>query len=393
MLIQEKIRQAAKILQEQSIDCWITFVRESGINGDPMLSFLVKEELTWHSAFIITAQGESYAIVGEGDRLNIESLNVYNHVLGSVEGIKSLVQATLQKLNPNKIALNYSIGSEICDGITHGMFLTFREYMQEIGMADRITSAEKIISSLRGRKSKTEQEWMKEACKKAMNIFHQAKDFIRPGLKAIEIADFIRSKAEEEGLPGAWDSNYCPAVFTGPGEKPLHHPPSEDKVVEGDLIYIDFGVKVNGYCSDLQRTFYMLPKGETEIPNPVIHGFETLVESIERVKQALKPGVLGLNMDKIAREYIVEQGYKDFPHGLGHQVGQYAHDGTALLGPAWEKYANKPFEPIEGGMVFTIEPRLYVEGHGTVSIEEMVVVTEHGSEWMIEPQKELWVCK
>jgi Xaa-Pro aminopeptidase len=103
----------------------------------------------------------------------------------------------------------------------------------------------------------------------------------------------------------------------------------------------------------------------------------------------LKPGVQGVAVDSVAREHIVSRGYEGYPHGLGHQVGRFAHDGTALLGPAWEKYANKPFEPIEENMVFTIEPRLTVPGRGVVTIEEMVLVTAGGAEFLSEPQKEL----
>jgi len=74
---------------------------------------------------------------------------------------------------------------------------------------------------------------------------------------------------------------------------------------------------------------------------------------------------------------------------LGHQVGRFAHDGTALLGPAWEKYARKPHAPLESGMVFTIEPRLTVPGHGVATVEEMVTVTGSGAEYLSSPQKEL----
>jgi len=76
-----------------------------------------------------------------------------------------------------------------------------------------------------------------------------------------------------------------------------------------------------------------------------------------------------------------------FPHGLGHQVGRFSHDGTALLGPPWEKYVQKPFLPLEERMVFTIEPRLEVPGRGTATIEEMVVVTKNGADWLSHPQK------
>ena len=103
----------------------------------------------------------------------------------------------------------------------------------------------------------------------------------------------------------------------------------------------------------------------------------------------MKPGVIAKDIDAIARNIIVIKGYDEFPHGLGHQVGRFSHDGTALLGPPWEKYAQKPFQKLEEGMVFTIEPRLQVESRGTVTIEEMVVVTSDGADWLTNPQKDI----
>ena len=100
-----------------------------------------------------------------------------------------------------------------------------------------------------------------------------------------------------------------------------------------------------------------------------------------------------LEIDAIARKTIVDEGYEEFPHGLGHQVGRFSHDGTALLGPAWEKYAQKPFQYLEEGMVFTIEPRLTVKNRGTATIEEMVIVTNDGADWLTHPQKEILIIK
>jgi len=113
------------------------------------------------------------------------------------------------------------------------------------------------------------------------------------------------------------------------------------------------------------------------------------VEAVERSRQAIVPGGRGLDVDAVARQVLAANGYEGFPHGLGHQVGRYAHDGTALLGPAWEKYAQKPFQTLEPSMVFTLEPRLTVPGRGVATIEEMVVVTEHGAEYLSDPQREL----
>ena len=102
---------------------------------------------------------------------------------------------------------------------------------------------------------------------------------------------------------------------------------------------------------------------------------------------------MGLDIDAISRAVLKRNGFEEFPHALGHQVGRFAHDGTALLGPAWEKYASKPFQPLEEGMVFTLEPRLTVPGYGIATIEEMVVVTKKGAEYLSTPQKKLILLK
>jgi Xaa-Pro aminopeptidase len=389
MLVKEKIEQAKGILKELNIDCWITFVRESQINGDPTLAFLIEADVTWHSAFIITASGETRAIVGRYDAQTVEELHAYDHVEGFVEGAKEPLTEYLSKIDPAQIAVNYSQDSEICDGITHGMYLTLVEYLTEIGMADRIISAEKIVSALRQRKTATELEYIKEAIRATEEIFIKVADFIKPGLTEKQIAQFMRNERIARDLEPAWEETVCPAVFTGPDTADPHYAPTDRKIEPGHVLNMDFGVKYKHYCSDLQRTFYILQKGETEAPEEVQKGFVTIIKSIELAKDVIKSGVRGLEADAAARACVVENGYTEFPHALGHQVGRFSHDGTALLGPAWEKYAGKPFELLEAGMVFTIEPRLYVEGRGTVTIEEMVAITETGSEYLSTPQKEL----
>jgi Xaa-Pro aminopeptidase len=389
MLIKEKVDQAVEILREYETDCWITFVRESGIMRDPMMDFLCPADMTWHSAFIITRSGETHAIVGQMEKQTIEEMKVYRHVSGYVEGIKKDLVDALKALDPRTIAINYSQTSEVCDGLTHGMYLTLRGMLAEIGFAGRLVSAEKIASSLKARKTPAEIDRMKRAIGHTLDIFSMVKDYIRPGRTEKEIAAFMSREAEGRGLGFGWDRAHCPAVFTGPDTAGAHYRPTDRVVERGHVLNMDFGLKVEDYTSDLQRTFYILEEGQTEAPEEVNRGFETIVSSIELARKAIRPGVQGVEIDRIARDHIVAQGYEEFPHGLGHQVGRFAHDGTALLGPPWEKYASKPFEPIEEGMVFTIEPRLTVPGRGVVTIEEMVLVDADGAEYMSTPQKEL----
>ena len=389
MLIREKIKQAVGLLKEFDVDCWLTFTRESAINGDPVLPFLAPGDVTWHSAFIISRDGRAHAIVGKYDRKLIEETGAYDAVEAFVTGFKELLQNYLKSLNPRTIAVNYSQGSEICDGLTHGMFLTLEETLAGIGMAGRLASSERIVSALRERKSAAEIAHIKEAIRHTQEIFGLAADFIAPGRSEREIAAYILAEVERRRLPLAWGEATCPAVFTGPDTAQAHYTPTGRFVERGHVLNMDFGVKVNDYCSDLQRTFYILGENETEAPPEVRRGFDTIVESVEAARRAMKPGVRGIEIDAVARGIITGAGYEEFPHALGHQVGRFPHDGTALLGPAWEKYAQKPFRPLEPGMVFTIEPRLAVPGKGVVTIEEMVVVTDTGADWLSHPQKEL----
>ena len=389
MLIKEKISQSVAILREFDVDCWLTFVRETALNGDPTLPYLVDGDLTWHSALIVTKGGETCAIVGQYDRKAVEDLGAYTHVTGYVEGITAPLREYIVKIRPSKIAVNYSAESEICDGLTHGMYMVLRDILSGIGMQDRLVQADRIIGALRERKSPAELERIRKAIAATETIFGEVASFIRPGRTEKEIAGFMRERADAMGFPRAWDERTCPAVFTGPDTAAAHYNPTERNVEEGHILNMDFGLKAEEYCSDMQRTFYILRRGEKRAPDDVRKGFETIVRSIEESRRAMRPGVTGQSVDAVARSIIRGAGYDEFPHGLGHQVGRFAHDGTALLGPAWEKYARKPFAPLEEGMVFTIEPRLTVAGRGVATVEEMVVVTKSGAEFLSTPQREL----
>jgi Xaa-Pro aminopeptidase len=167
------------------------------------------------------------------------------------------------------------------------------------------------------------------------------------------VADFVARRWTARQI--RWEPVTCPAVFTGPDTAEAHYGPTGRPIEPGHVVNMDFGVKVDGYCSDLQRTWYVMAKGERVPPPEVRHGFDTIVRAIEDARLMMRPGVLGLDVDAAARQVIVGAGYQEFPHALGHQVGRFSHDGTALLGPAWEKYGRKPFL-LPKGMVFTLEP-------------------------------------
>lgn len=388
-LIAEKISQAVRILGEKDIDIWMIFVRESSNMKDPSMDMVVGATCVWQSAYIINRNGDTTAILGSLDVASMKEHGTYKNVIGYVKSIREPLLEYLNEHKPGKIAINYSRDSCLADGLTHGMYLELIDHLKGTQFADCLLSSEEIIAALRGRKSAAEIVLMRKAVDVALEIFDDVTRFIKPGLSELDIADFVKVNTAGKGLGLSWEAEYCPSVFSGPDTAGAHAGPTGRKVAPGHVINMDFGVNYKGYCSDLQRTWYVLREGETAPPAEVQKGFDTIVKSIELAAAAIRPGVMGCEIDDIARNYIISQGYDEFPHALGHQVGKFAHDGGGLLAPRWERYGNLPFLKIEENQVFTIEPRLTIEGFGIATVEEEVIVTANGCEFLSPPQKEI----
>jgi Xaa-Pro aminopeptidase len=273
------------------------------------------------------------------------------------------------------------------------MYLILLNHLKGTGYENKLVTSEEIVSALKGRKSSTELQIMQYAADETLKIYDEVTSFIKPGVTEIEIADFIKQKVRERGYELAWDEDHCPAVFTGPDTQSAHSGPTDRKVEKGHILTMDFGIKYKGYCSDLQRMWYILKDDEKDAPKEVKKGFNIIKDSIRKVASELKPGVIGCEMDDIARNYITGEGYPEYPHGLGHQVGKSVHDGGGGLFPRWEKYGNAPFLQVEESQVYTIEPRLPVEGYGTATIEEEVVVTSDSCRFISKPQEKLILVK
>ena len=393
LIFKEKIDQAISILEEKDIDMWVTFVRESSINHDAVLDMIVGVNSTWQAAFIINKDGDTTAIIGDMEEENFKKTGLYKNIIGYLKSIREPFVEYLKKKDPKKIAINYSKNSVLADGLTYGMYQILLDHLEGTGFSERLISSEEIISALRGRKSSTEMNIMKEAVDETLKIFDQVTGFLKPGMTEIEVADFVRKLTVEKGFEYGWEETHCPAVFAGPNPNGPHMGPSDKKIEKGTLVNMDFGILFKGYCSDLQRTWYILNDGEEKAPEPVQKGFEVIRDAIQKVANKLKPGVKGVDMDSIARSYIIENGYPEYPHGLGHQVGKTVHDGVAGLFPSWERYGNSPFMDLEEGQVFTIEPRLPVEGFGVSTLEEEIYLTKDGCEFISKPQKELILIK
>jgi Xaa-Pro aminopeptidase len=387
-LIKEKIEQAQKILAEEDVDLWLTFVRESEAAGDPVLDLILGGGCTWHSAFMIPSVGSPVAIVGSLDEARIKETGAYE-VIGYREGIGKVLIEQLDRFSPSKIAINFSENDVMSDGLSHGMYLTLTKYLEGTKYAEALTSSENIISKLRGRKTPEEIRRVKVNIDLTLDIFSRVTGVIKPGMTEKEVASFILGEVEKEGVETSWESSQCPAVFTGPESAGAHARPTDRKIEKGHVLNIDFGTRMLDYCSDLQRTWYFLRDGEEDAPEEVKKPFYVIRDSIALAAEKIRPGMEGREIDSIARDYIVGNGYEEYPHALGHQVGRSTHDGAGLLCPVWERYGNLPYLKIEENQVYTLEPRINIPGYGVATIEEIIVVRKDGGEFLSDPQQEL----
>ena len=389
-IVIEKTQQAINLLKEKNIDLWLTFVRETSAGGDPILPlFYGESNLTWQSALIFTQTGESLAIVGRFEMETARNIGAFVKVIPYDESIRPMLLAELERLNPKQIAINYSESDVLADGLSHGMYLNLLSLLEGTPFKDRLIPAEHLISSLRGRKSDLEISRIRQAITTTEEIYAKAFANIQPGMSEMQVAEMMHAEVIQRGLGFAWPRSNNPAVNAGPNSPVGHNAPTDIIIERGHLLHFDFGVREKDYCSDIQRMVYFLKKGESQPPEPVRKAFKTEVRAIQAAFKAVRPGATGIEVDRAARSVITAAGYPEYPYATGHQVGRLAHDGGAILGPAWDRYGQTPFLPLEVGQVFTLEPGLMVPGYGYIGLEEDIIVTADGAEFLSTPQTEL----
>lgn len=386
-LVCEKVEQAVGILSELGIDAWLTFVRETTESCDTVLPIILGHHLTWQSALILTRTGEQIAIVGRYDADTVRGVGAWREVIGYDQGISTVLRETLARLDPRHIAVNYSIDDVKADGLSHGLWLLLQSHLKGTPFVERLTSGERIAAALRGRKSPGEVARIRAAVAATEEIFEETGRFLTIGRTEREVAASMKEQARRRGLDFAWEEAGCPIVNTGPESSIGHSIPSDLKIAPGHVVHIDFGVKKDGFCSDLQRCWYVPRPGESRPPEPVQRAFDATRSAILAAAAVLRPGVEGWVVDQAARSTLTAAGYPEYQHGTGHHLGRAAHDGGGILGPRWEKYGGGPFRRVEAGNVFTLELGVYANGeHGAIGLEEDVLVTESGVEWLSTPQ-------
>ncbi len=390
MLYHEKAAQAETLLDEVGLDAWLIFVRESVIRPDPGIELVVGADVTWDSAFIFGRDGQRVAIVGRYDVAGVRASGLFRTVIGYDESIRDPLIDALRRLDPLTIGLNYSLDDPTADGLTHGMFLHLCDLLSQTPFPSRFVSAAPLLAKLRSRKTPAEVERIRAAIAATEEIVGLVEEQIRPGVSEAQIAAFVHDEFRRRNLASAWSWDACPIVNSGPDSEAGHGGPRDDIVVQpGHLVHIDLGVQREGYCSDIQRMWYVRRSDEESPPPEVQRAFETVVRAIEAGAAALRPGVRGYEVDAAARQVIIDAGYEEYRHALGHGLGRACHDGGPLLGPRWPRYGSTPDMQVEVGNVYTLELGVATSA-GYIGIEEDVLVTDGGIEFLSTFQRRLW---
>ena len=221
------------------------------------------------------------------------------------------------------------------------------------------------VDSVRACKDEAEKALMRRASEINDLCMEKLAAYLHDGVTERECTAYLEQCYGEYGCDGV---SFDPIVSFGANAADPHHAPDDTVVQEGDCIVIDIGCKKDHYCSDMTRTFFW-KKADSRYA--AIH--DLVREANEKAEALVRPGVSLCDVDAAARDHIAAAGYGDyFTHRLGHFIGMEDHEqgDVSAVNAA----------PAEVGMVFSIEPGVYLPGEFGVRIEDLVIVTEDGCE-------------
>lgn len=222
-----------------------------------------------------------------------------------------------------------------------------------------------LVEDFRIIKTPSELKLIKKAVRISLSVFKQVSDALEIGKKEKEIAAFVEYRMRTSG---ADSTSFSTIVLSGKRSALPHGSPSEKRIKNNEAVLIDSGACLDGYNSDLTRVFFL---GRIHPALNKIYGIIKAAQ--EKAIKAIRPGIKACKVDSIARGYIKKHGFvRYFGHSLGHGIGREVHEAPSLS--AESKVILRP------GMVFTVEPAVYIPGLGGIRIEDMVLVTNSGAE-------------
>lgn len=247
----------------------------------------------------------------------------------------------------------------------HLAFAEFEEINKQLPKICKFVCTYDILESLRQIKTEDEIKKIRTAVEIAIEAFEYIREFICLGKRESEIAEELRQFIRRQGADKvAFDI----IVAAGRNSAFPHYNTGNRDLRPNEIVLIDMGVDYEGYKSDLTRVFFL-----GKITPIVKRTYSAVMEARNAAIRQIKPGFLISNLDKVARQYITRKGYgRFFGHSLGHGIGLEVHEEPHI--------SKKNKNCLKKGMVFTIEPAIYLPNKFGIRIEDMVLVTKKGAE-------------
>lgn len=287
----------------------------------------------------------------------IENFNIVEHK-GPIE---SEINNQLEALNVKRLGFE----SE------YTTFDLYKTYEKKFNI--ELIPVKHLVESMRQIKNEDELTILKQAAKIADDAFVHILNYIRPGVKEIDIAIELEYFMKQAGATAA---SFDTIVASGYRSSLPHGIASTKTIENGELVTLDFGALYNGYCSDITRTVAV-----GNISDELKTIYDIVLEAQVRGVNGIKKGMTGKEADLLTRDYITEQGYGEyFGHSTGHGLGLEVHEGPRL-----SPHSDTILKP---GMVVTVEPGIYIPEVGGCRIEDDIVITEAGNERLTNSSKD-----
>lgn len=255
--------------------------------------------------------------------------------------------------------------------MSHAEYLDLQEKLHA-----ELKPAQNLLTMLRMVKNERELEALVRAQRIAEKALKQVLAVIKPGLTEREVAAELIYRMLREGADGV---SFEPIVVTGVKSSMPHGVPGDVEIRSGDFLTMDFGCRLDGYCSDMTRTVAI---GSATAEMRTV--YDTVLKAQLAAIAVAKAGMTGAEVDKVARDVIAAAGYGDcFGHGFGHGLGLDVHEAPTA-GPSG-------LTPMPVGAVISAEPGIYLEGRFGVRIEDVIALNETGCVDIMEAPKELLI--
>ncbi len=394
---QERIQTLLpEAMKRAEVDTWAILCRSN--NNDPLARHVGCENAVAPAVFMFRLMDDevfSIVFTPPGEATALQEIALHDSIVVTGRSPGAIVEAA-DYINTNvrgRLALNFSDTNEIADGLSQTQYNRLTELLTQ-QVRNRIVSSEDLVYEWLSVKTPAEVDILRKAAEITSRWQYEVYETVVPNQTTDrDIAHFLKAKMREIGVTDAWAPDQNPAVNSGPDRGHAH--PTDRVIRPGDVIQIDFGIRVYDlWVTDIQRFAYVLHRDETEPPADIQRYWEVARDGNRMVLEVMQPGITGLEVDRVQRDWMAENGSMNVMWNTGHPVGYVAHDVGPSLGGAQPGRDPHPtaFKELRAGNVFAFDGFYMWEIEGgtkTISVEEMAVVTESGAVYLTEPQQDL----